>query len=140
VALSSAELYDPAIGTWTASGSLNAARSTHVATLLPNGQVLVAAGYYVNNLVQISSAELYGSVPAPITLVKAVKLVGGAFQFAFTGAANGTNTVVATTNPALPLASWTVLGVVPEFAAGLFVFSDPQAANSPRRFYRVRSQ
>ena len=139
VASSSSELYDPATGTWTASGFLNAARSTHVATLLPNGKVLVAAGYYVNNNVQLFSAELYNSAAGGISLINPVKLPGGAFQFAFTGAANGTNTVLAATNHALPLANWTVLGVVPEFSSGLFVFSDSQAANGPQRFYRVRS-
>ena len=55
--LASAELYDPASGTWTATGSLATARAYHTATLLPNGKVLVAGG--VGNGSTLASAELY---------------------------------------------------------------------------------
>jgi hypothetical protein len=49
VTLASAELYDPSKGTWSATGSMNAARTGVQATLLENGQVLMAQG----------TAELY---------------------------------------------------------------------------------
>jgi hypothetical protein len=55
--LGSAELYDPASGTWTATGSLSSARRSSTATLLPNGKVLVAGGD--DGTTVLSSAELY---------------------------------------------------------------------------------
>jgi hypothetical protein len=54
----SAELYNPSTGQWTTTGSMTIPRALHGATLLLNGQVLVAAG---NNTVGSSgnTAELY---------------------------------------------------------------------------------
>ena len=61
--LASAELYDPATGTWSPTGSLGTARDSHTATLLTNGKVLVAGGGFdnVSNYVALASAELYRS-------------------------------------------------------------------------------
>jgi hypothetical protein len=53
--MASAELYDPATGTWGNTGSMLARRSGHTATLLPNGTVL-GLGY--------KTAELYNPAMA----------------------------------------------------------------------------
>ena len=55
--LDSAELYDPATGAWSLTGSLNDARADAVETLLPNGMALVAGGTSLDP----DTCELYDS-------------------------------------------------------------------------------
>ena len=56
-----AELYDPDIGVWMYTASMTDSRASPTATLLPNGQVLVAGGfgYGRNTSGDLASAELY---------------------------------------------------------------------------------
>jgi hypothetical protein len=58
ILLSSAELYNPATGTFTTTVSLNTARWEHTATVLDDGTVLIAGGRGVNQNV-VASAELH---------------------------------------------------------------------------------
>src|ERR1035437_8921106 len=55
--LSTAELYDPAAGTWTTTGPLNTARGQNAATLLPTGKVLSVGGQMGSTY--LTTAELY---------------------------------------------------------------------------------
>jgi hypothetical protein len=71
--LATAELYDPASGTFTATGNLNVPRHNHTATLLNDGTVLIAGGSSRigrNPPTKVPCAELYD--PA----AKSFKLTG----------------------------------------------------------------
>ncbi|RPJ26206.1 MAG: kelch-like protein [Chloroflexi bacterium] len=57
IAIASAEIFDPATNTFTPTGNMNEPRDGHTATLLPNGQVLIAGGW--NQSGRSSTAELY---------------------------------------------------------------------------------
>jgi hypothetical protein len=56
-----AELYDPATGSWAPTGDMHTARSGHIAILLPGGKVLVVGGGNENDTLSypLSSAEVY---------------------------------------------------------------------------------
>jgi predicted outer membrane repeat protein len=84
-------------------------------------------GIYVTNL--------------PGKLTGMTRLGNGSTQFTFTNVSDASSTVLASTNLTLPLSAWPTAGYAIETPAGSgqFQFTDPQAANYPQRFYRVRS-
>src|SRR5262249_28679412 len=64
VSLQSAELYDPATGAWTLTGSPNYSRYNATALRLRNGKVLLAAGGFAYHL----ATELYNPATGLWTL------------------------------------------------------------------------
>jgi hypothetical protein len=63
-----AEIYDPATGTFAPTGSMNVARSEHTATLLANGNVLIAGGVDSSGKAT-STAELFDEQTGVFTLL-----------------------------------------------------------------------
>jgi hypothetical protein len=79
----------------------------------------------------------YAALPPSPVLTGYTRLAGGCFQFGFTNLSGYTFTVQATSNVSLDASNWTVLGPVPEIAAGQFQFTDSTVTNATQRFYRV---
>jgi N-acetylneuraminic acid mutarotase len=101
--LASAELYDPSIGRWTATGALGVdPRDWHTATLLWNRKVLVAAGDRGSSG-SVFSAELFD--PATETWTAANSLATARYGHAATMLPNGKVLVEGGYNSSAPQAT-----------------------------------
>jgi len=59
-----AEIYDPALGTWTPTSTMQDARFDHQMTVLRSGRVLVTGGQY-DHRVRLQTAEEFGTPRSP---------------------------------------------------------------------------
>jgi alpha-tubulin suppressor-like RCC1 family protein len=137
---------DGTVAAWGGNeyGQLGDGTTTNRSAPVGVNTTALVAGQRFSRLTSGSSAyHTLALVTAPpasaITLAGAQTLTDGSFQFAYTNTPGAFFGVLASTNPALPLSNWVTLGDATEVSPGLFQFTDPQATNTPQRFYRVRS-
>lgn len=74
--LSSAELYDSATNSWTATGGMAQLRSAHTAVVLPGGDVLIAGGASIAD-VGLASAERYDHTSGKFSSVGSMTFARG---------------------------------------------------------------
>lgn len=68
MAIADADLYDPATGTFAATGNMVMPRAGHVATLLPNGNVLITGGASATGGAATATAEVYDVVSGTFSM------------------------------------------------------------------------
>ena len=104
-AVASAEIYDPALRTWSSTDPMSTARGHATATLLPDGRVLVTGGHD-RDYIGLASAEIYdpargtwsltGTMSRPryahtaTLLADGRLLVAGGFVYRYEGYENST--------------------------------------------------
>jgi uncharacterized delta-60 repeat protein len=134
-------------GTRDTSFPFVAASSVQSLALQPDGKILVGGDFSIingvprNRVARLSSLSDPDFVHGPM-LVQFRRMGGGIFRFNATelGQTNFPMTIVASTDPAAPSATWTDVGPLRlGVAASYFEFTDPVAAtNASQRYYRLR--
>ncbi len=96
------------------------------------------ANVFSGNMASTSDPDVHAALVAiPPVLTAPALLANGSAQFNFTDNPDLTFSVYASTNAALGLGQWTLLGTATQLSPGQYQFTDPAATNYPQRLYRV---
>jgi hypothetical protein len=85
------------------------------------------------------ATEQQFTITAP-SIIDPLMLGNGQFQFSFTNQSSAIYEVLGTTNVALPVNQWEVLGLPASLGGGLYRFTDLGAISQSQRFYVLRQQ
>lgn len=128
-----AEIYDPATGTWQATGEMAAARFEHTATPLPDGRVMVAGGLggdaVEGTFAALASTELFDPAVGGFTTAAAMTQGrtnhvavplgdGGVLVAGGLGEGDPSQRALATVERYEPAAGWTRLDALRQARAG----------------------
>jgi hypothetical protein len=121
--------------------------NTRLITILNDGGSFSdsASGFFLRQVSHNSSSAtvtveiLATTPPVPPTITAMTMTPKGTFSLSGTGAVGRAYSLLTATTLALPIV-WTPIATNTADANGGFTFSDPNAANFSRRFYRVQSQ
>jgi T5SS/PEP-CTERM-associated repeat protein len=98
---------------------------------------VLPTGYVWTNRLTVDGSISVGAIVTSTQIINPLVLPNGSFQFAFTNLPGLAFNILTTTNLALPVSNWTVLGPATELTPGQYRFTDPGATNQTQRFYRV---
>jgi hypothetical protein len=119
--VSGSEIYNPATGTWTATGSLNVSRAEAATLLLDDGEVLTAGGYNntgsSNPNTYLTSAELYDPSTQVWTTTASMS-VGAGLPSPPALLTNGDALVANDVQFYIGSATWSATGPLPTIANG----------------------
>ena len=108
----------------------NPAQSVLLQGAGPRNIVVTATGY--------SPAQVTQSIAGVSPTLGGVTVTGDALNFSFTSASGLSFTVLGSTNVALPLNQWTVLGPATEGPSAHYQFTDPNSTTNSEVFYTIR--
>jgi len=122
------------------AGSNSVAVAAALATLAP-GSIIhyrVVANSDGGNAAGQDAMVTLPAIP-PFQVAATNTSPGGNMQLFLSSVSGASLTVLSTTNLAMSLDTWTVLGSMTETSPGQYQFTDPRLTTNPQCFYRIRS-